>query len=390
MSPTAAPPRAARWAVTATFAANGGLMGTWFARIPQVKASFGLSAAVLGLVLLAPAVGSLVSMPLAGAAASRLGSARSTQVALAAFCLVPGLIGLAGGTISLALALLMWGACIGGLDVTMNAQGVTVEKAYQRPILSSFHAAWSIGALGGAVVGSLLLRREVALGWQSLLGGVALLVLVGPLTRAFLPDPGTADVTPPLFARPHGRLLLIGAAAFAGLLTEGAASDWSGVYLRESLHTPAAAAGLGYAAFAAAMTVGRLAGDRITARLGRVRTVRFLAGVGAVGLAAGLLIGRPWSAICGFGLLGLGLATVVPIVFAAAGDDEAAAAPAIAAVSTCGYVGFLAGPTVIGAVAQLTSLPLALAMLPVLTASLCLTAAALRPQRPAAAPLRAG
>lgn len=174
------------------------------------------------------------------------------------------------------------------------------------------------------------------------------------------------------------RLLLLGVAAFAGLLAEGAVADWSGVYLRESLHTQPAVAGLGYAAFAATMTAGRLVGDRVTAALGRVRTVRSLAGIGSAGIAAGLLIGHPVSAIVGFAFLGIGLAAVVPVVFAAAGDDTAAA-PAIAAVSTCGYAGFLAGPTLIGALAQLTSLPLALGLLPLLTLTLCVTAPALRP-----------
>jgi MFS family permease len=389
MPPAPAPPRPARRAVALTFAANGALMGGWFARIPEVKATFGLTPATLGLVLLAPALGSLLAMPPAGAATARLGSARSTRVALAVFCLLPGLIGLAGGPVSLALTLLVWGAAIGSLDVTMNAQGVTVEKAYRRPVLSSFHAAWSIGALAGAVAGGLLQRTGVSLGWQFFAGGVALLALVAPQTRSYLPDPGMAGSRPPLFARPHGRLLLLGVAAFAGLLTEGAVADWSGVYLRESLGIDPAMSGLGYAAFAAAMTAGRVAGDRITAALGRVRTVRALAGIGSVGIAAGLLIGQPWSAICGFALLGIGLATVVPVVFAAAGDDDAAAGPAIAAVSTCGYVGFLAGPTAIGVVAQVTSLSAALALLPILTTTLWFTAPALRTPRtvPAASPV---
>lgn len=375
------PPRAARIAVAATFAANGALMGTWIARIPEVKADLGLSPAVLGFVLLAPAVGSLLAMPLTGAAAARVGSPRTTRAALAAFCLVPGFIGMSDSVPTLWLALFVWGATIGGLDVAMNAQGVTVEKHYLRPVLSSFHAAWSLGSFTGVVVGGLLLHVGVSITAQLAAGGLLLLAAVGPLTRSFLPDPPNENGPGSLFARPHGRLLLLGLAGFAGLLTEGAASDWSGVYLRESLGVPTSLAGLGFAAFAATMTLGRLAGDRVTARLGRVRTVRTLSGLGTVGIAAGLLGGSLWPAVLGFGMLGLGLSTVVPIVFAAAGDDDASAGPSIAAVATCGYVGFLAGPTAIGLLAEVTTLPIALALLPILTAVLWLVAPAVGPTR---------
>jgi len=382
----AAPPRAARAAVAYTFAANGALLGSWVPRIPGVKADLGLSHGTLGIALLAPALGSLVAMPLAGAAAARWGSARATRVALSAYCLTPALIGMAGALPTLWLALLVWGLGFGSLDVVMNAQGVTVEKAYGRPVLSSFHAAWSLGALLGSLAGAAALGVGVSLTQQLLVGGLALLAagLLG--LRALLPDPPGQGEPAPVFARPTGRLLLLGAIAFAGLLVEGATADWSAVFLREVRHVPAASAGIAFAAFSLAMTAGRVVGDRVVHRYGRAPTIRALAWVGALGLAAGLSL--PWTAavVAGYVALGLGLATIVPVVFAAAGDGQATAGPSIAAVSTCGYVGFIVGPAAIGGLADVVGLHAALYVLPLLTGLAAVLAFAADPRPAPTAP----
>lgn len=356
----------ARWVITAVFAANGLLFGSWVPRIPDVRADLGLGAGELGLALLAPAVGSLLSMPLAGAAAGRWGSARATRWSFALFCAAPGLIGLAPGLPTLWLTLFLWGLGFGALDVTMNAQGVTVERARGRATLSSFHAAFSLGGLFGAVVGSAGAALAVPVAAQ--LAGVSALLalLVLPFTGALLTADGVEGGAP-LFARPSGRLLVLGAAAFAALVCEGAAADWSAVYLREDLASSPGLAGAGFVAFSVTMTGGRLAGDHLTARFGGARLLSVLSVVGGVGLAGGLLPGVPWSAVVGFALLGLGLSCMVPVLFSAAGSGVGSTGPAIAAVSTCGYLGFIAGPALIGGIAELTSLPAALWLLPVLT-----------------------
>lgn len=356
----------ARWVVTAVFAANGLLFGSWVPRIPDIQLDLGLGAGELGLALLAPAAGSLLSMPLAGAAASRWGSALTTRWSLALFLAVPVLIGLAPNLPLLWLALFGWGLGFGALDVTMNAQGITVERARGRATLSSLHAAFSFGGLLGAVVGSVAAALTVPVAAQLAGVSAALALLVLPLSGAFLTDDAVAAGAP-LFARPSGRLLVLGAAAFAALVCEGAAADWSAVYLRADLGSSPGLAGAGFVAFSVTMTIGRLAGDRLTQRYGGSRILLALAAIGGLGLAAGLLPGAPVPAVAGFALLGLGLSCMVPVLFSAAGSGPGSSGPAIAAVSTCGYLGFIAGPALIGGIAEVTSLPAALWLLPVLT-----------------------
>jgi len=358
----------ARWVATAVFAANGLLFGSWVPRIPDVRLELGLTSGSLGVALLAPAVGSLLSMPLAGAAASRYGSAAATRASFMLFSLVPFLIGLAPNLPLLWLALFSWGIGFGALDVTMNAQGVTVERARGRSTLSSFHAAFSFGGLLGAVLGSLGAAWSVPVAAQLAATSLVLLALILPFTGWLLPDRDTADAGTPLFARPSGRLLVLGIAAFAALVCEGAAADWSAVYLRADLGSSPGLAGAGFVAFSVTMTIGRLAGDGLNNRFGAGRTLPVLAALGSLGLAGGLLAATPALAVVGFALLGLGLSCMVPVLFSAAGDGSGPSGPAIAAVSTCGYVGFIAGPALIGGLAELTSLPAALWLLPVLTA----------------------
>ncbi|HEY3632352.1 MAG TPA: MFS transporter [Jatrophihabitantaceae bacterium] len=370
---TTAPVRArqrARAAVAITFATNGFLFGSWVPRIPEVKHDLHLSSAALGLALLAPAVGSVLSMNLYGRASARFGSARLTRFSLVLFCAFAWLPGLAHNLPTLWLTLFVWGTAIGGLDVVMNAQGVTVEHAYERPVLSGFHAAWSLGSLTGALIGGLGAGADIPISAQQ--GTLAGVVLVGVLLagRAYLPDPPhhaeTAPTTGKRRALPELRLVLLGVAGLFALLSEGAVADWSGVLLRDNLHAHPGQVGLAYAAFSTTMTGGRLAGDRVVHALGRARSIALLTAIGAAGLAAGLATGSLIGTVIGFALLGIGLSVMVPVVFSTAADG-AAPGPAIAMVSTLGYTGFLVGPTAIGVIAEGTSVPFALWLLPIFT-----------------------
>ncbi|WP_158703427.1 MFS transporter [Pseudonocardia dioxanivorans] len=366
--------RRARLAVALTFAANGSLFGSWAPRVPEVKALLGLSDGVLGLALLAPGAGSLITLPLAGGIAARWGSGRTTRWALPLFFASSLLIAWAarpgGNAAELFGALFVFGAAMGALDVLMNAQGVTVEQAYGRSVLSSFHAVFSLGALGGTVLGSLAAGWHIPLVAQFGVLGAAWLVVVLPVARGFLPDPpAPEDAAPtPVFALPRGPLVPLAIAAFAVLLAEGSTADWSAVLLRDSLGAGPAAAGAAFAAFSATMTLGRLVGDRVLTRLGRRRAVRLFAGFGATGLAAGLLVAELTAgssvavvaAVAGFLLLGAGISITFPALLAEAGVTGPRAAPALAAVSSGGYLGFLVGPTVIGGLAELTSLGVAI------------------------------
>ena len=386
----------ARGPLTATFAVNGLLYGAWAARIPAVSDRLDLRPGTLGVALACIAAGSLLAMPASGWASARWGSRRTTRAALAAFTLSSGVVALAPSLLALCALCLALGASAGSLDVAMNAHGVALERRLGHPILSSLHAAFSLGGLAGAGTGALAAAAGVDARVQLALSAAACAALVLPWTRRLLgagadagrrvgPDavgaaegelaPGARAPAPrrPAPSAARRRLAALGLLAFCCLLAEGAAADWSAVYADRSLAAPAAVAALAYAAFSATMALGRLAGDRLTARLGPVALVRRGAALAACGLAAALVIGRPGAA----------LAAAIPAVFRAAGSVPGTRpAPALAAVTTTGYVGFLAGPPLIGGLAELISLPVALGLLPMLAGVMAALGGAVAPAGP--------
>jgi MFS family permease len=387
LSQAARPLLDARLAVYTVFAANGLMFGSWAPRIPQVKVELGMSAAVLGVVLLAPAIGSLVAMPFAGGLASRIGSATATRLAAVPFFLAIGLVGLADSAAALFAVLLLWGTSIGVLDVVMNAQAVTVERANGRSLMSGFHATFSLGALAGTGLGSAASVLRIGPGVQLLGLGTIMLTLVLATSLWMLPDRLDRGVErPPLLVRPRGPLVVISLAAFAVLLCEGAAADWSAVFLRDDLQASAGMAGAAFAAFSATMTVGRLLGDRVLNRFPRRAVVRAFATAAGLGLGAGLLVAMLagdgplaiGAAVFGFAVLGAGISLTFPALLAEASTIAERPAEGIGAVATGGYLGFLVGPPVIGGFAELTSLPVALGVIPLLAVS---TAILIRPER---------
>lgn len=365
------------------FAANGALLGSWVPRIPQVKAELALSPGVLGVVLLAPAIGALLAMPFAGGWASRAGSAPATRLSAIAFNAVAITIGLAPDPLTLFAVLLVWGATIGVLDVVMNAQAVTVERAHGRSLMSGFHATYSLGALLGTGVGAAAIQTRVGLTAQFAVFGLGLLAAVLWTSRHMLAD--RMDGQPgPLLVRPHGPQVVLALAAFAVLLCEGATADWSAVLLRENLGAGPGAAGAAFAAFSATMTIGRLLGDRVLTRYPRRAVIRRFATVAAVGLASGLALSgvctatlgpgpaAVTAAVAGFAVLGAGISVTFPALLAEAGANSTRPAEAVGAVSTGGYTGFLVGPPLIGAVAEVAGLPVALWLIPALAAAAAL------------------
>jgi len=385
--------------VYVVFAANGALMGSWVPRIPEVKAELGLSPGVLGVVLLAPAIGALLAMPFAGRWASRRGSATATRRSAVVFFCLGSTIGLAFDAWTLFVALLAWGAAMGVLDVVMNAQAVTVERAHGRSLMSGFHATFSLGALLGAGAGGAAAQLGVDVGVQLAVLGAVLLGAVLATSTGMLADRLDGVPRTPLLVRPRGPQVLLAAAAFAVLLCEGATADWSAVYLREDLGAGPAGAGAAFAAFSATMTVGRLLGDLVLNRRPRRVVVRWFATAAAIGLAAGLALatvlgGGPdggssavVAAVGGFAVLGAGISVTFPALLAEAGATSDRPAEAVGAVSTGGYLGFLVGPPVIGGIAQVAGLPVALWLIPLLAASAAaVTAARSAPPPPPAPP----
>ena len=366
----------ARGAVAAVFALNGFIFGSLVARMPEVRDHAGISDGELGFALACVAAGSLLSMPASGALCARYGSRPVTRASFALACLAVALPPLAGSLPVLALTFLALGAGIGALDVAMNAHGVAVEQRYARPILSGFHAAFSFGGLAGA--GSAAVAAALDASLKAHVAGVAAVALLAGLvwSRRFLPaSADAAGEAEPVLTRPPRALWLLGALAFACLMAEGAAADWSAIYLHDDLGAASATAALAYFAFSAAMGTWRLVGDGIVTRVGTVAALRAGGMVAAVGFGGALLLAHPVAAMAGFVLLGSGLALVVPVVFrAASAVPGIPAGTGLAAVSTMGYLGFVVGPPLIGSLAHVAGLPAALGLLALIGVALALLA----------------
>jgi Major Facilitator Superfamily len=362
-------PGAARRAIAAIFTANGAVVGTWAARVPALKEHAAVSTATLGLALAGLAAGGLAAMPLSGWRTARGGSRSTTLVCVALVALVLPLPAIAPGAAGLILGAVALGAGNGAIDVAMNAHGVAVERRLGRPILSSLHAGFSLGGLLGAGAGALAAAAGLGVGLHFAAMSVVF-AAVGVAAAPRLLAAG-ADAAPPggRLALPSRALWPLGAIAFCCLLAEGAAADWSAVYLHGSLGAGAGTAALGFTAFSVAMAASRLAGDRLTLRVGAVRLVRAGALLATAGLGAALLAATPAAALAGFACLGAGVAVVVPSVFRAAGAAGGVApGAALAAVTTTGYTGFLVGPPLIGALAGAAGLPAALTLVLAATA----------------------
>ena len=352
---------AARAAISVIFFTNGVLFATWVAHIPAIKTKHEISDGGLGLLLLSIAGGSVLALPTAGWLVARWGSRVMTSAAAIGFCLALPLPVISPSIGLLAFTLAVFGACNGVLDVSMNAQAVTVEEQYRRPIMSSFHGLWSLGGVSGAAAAS----GAMALGVGQVRHVVAVVIvsagIVAVALRGLLSSTLRSEHPARVFVKPPPTLLGLGLLTFCGLLVEGAVGDWSAVYLREALGSTAAMAAAGFAAFALTMAAGRFLGDRLSSLLGPSRLLQVSAITAAVGLGGALLLRSPWAAIIGFGLVGLGIANVIPIVFSAAGRvGGVPAGTALAAVATTGYGGYLTGPPLIGFAAEVTSLPVAL------------------------------
>ncbi|HEY0935532.1 MAG TPA: MFS transporter [Trebonia sp.] len=371
-----------RAAITVFFAVDGFIFASWAVRIPAVKAAIGASPASLGLALLGASGGAIATMTLTGALCRRYGSPRVAAVSCAWLSLALLLPALARSAPALGLALVVFGIGYGGLNVAMNSLAVGLVAALRRPVMPSFHAAWSLGGLGGSALGGLAAPALTPLAHFALVGllGLAVTAVSGRviLTRP-IPDPGTAGTggtgtarTPDAQPRtPDGSpaapagtggvwrtVLLLGLIALCSTYGEGAISDWGALHLREDLGAAAGLAAAGYASFALAEACGRLAGSWLLARLGQTRVLVLGGVVTCAGMLAAALSPELPLALAGFALTGLGVANAFPAAMSRVG--LLAGPHGVATASTCGYAGFLLGPPVIGFLASAVSLRVAL------------------------------
>jgi MFS family permease len=345
------PSHAARWSTFALFLANGFGFGAWATAIAPLKAMLSLSAASLSLALLAMAIGGVLAMQPASRIIERLGgTGRTTRLAGFAFALVLALPLLSPSLPVLIVCCALLGASNGILDVAMNAHAAGVERSWGSAIMSSFHAGWSLGGLIGTGFGALLLTLGVPS--HALMLPVAALVLT--VVTVATPYLGIGEhhraETGPIFRLPERSLLGLAVILTLCFMIEGAMADWSGIYLTTIGETPARAA-TGFGAFSALMVLGRLFGDAIVHRFGRVLVVTVGSSLAAAGLILATTAPYFFVVVAGFALVGAGMSNVVPCVFSAAALRASSPAAGISEVATAAFGGFLSGPPLIGAIA---------------------------------------
>ena len=340
------------------FFASGFAFASWAARIPQVRARLDVTPGVLGLILLCIAIGSAVSIPLAGWVIVRIGEARTVAVTaiIAAAGLAVVALGYTHGIPPVAAGLFCFGFGSGAWDVAMNVQGAAVEQAIGRSVLPRMHAAWSIGTVAGAGAGTVLVAAAVPVTADLLVVAVAVAVAVPAATRSFL-----RSAPPRRQARRGGgvleawterRTLLIGLFVLCVSVIEGTGNDWLSLGVIQGYHAPAAVGTAAFALFLAAMTAGRWFGPRLIDRYGRVRVLRPAAALALAGLLMLGLVDVLAVAFLGAAAMGLGTALGFPVGLSAAADDPARAAGRVSAASSLGYGAFLAGPPLIGFIAD--------------------------------------
>ena len=353
-----------RWALTGVFVVNGAAIGAWVAQIPWVQERFDLSKSAMGVVIVGMAIAVILALPIAGQAIVRHGSERIVWVGGIAMALAVNLPVLAPHPLLVAVGLFALGAASATQDVAMNSHGVKVEKDLHKPIMSSLHAGWAFGGMAGAGFAAACSALGLDPRLTVAITSVLLLALLYVTASRIGHGSAAAGEETPGFTLPSRGVVLLAVLCLLVMVTEGAMADWGGLYLRQDLGASAALAALAYSFFTAGMTVGRVLGDWINHRIGAVALLRWGALFTGVPLGALLLIGQPAVALAGLFLVGLGVANGVPLMFSAAGrQPDTPPGPGIAAVSSMGSLGFLAGPPVIGVLADALSLPWALSML---------------------------
>ncbi|MFJ9895460.1 MFS transporter [Streptomyces sp. NPDC091280] len=372
-----------RVVLTAFFALDGFIFAGWVVRIPAIKHQTGASAGTLGLALLGVSAGAVITMMLTGRLCRRYGNHQVTVVCAVLLSLSVSLPPLTHSALALGLVLLVFGAAYGSINVAFNSAAVELVRTMRRPIMPSFHAAFSLGGMVGAGLGGLV--AGVLTPTQHLFGlavlGLLVTALIGPPLLRLQPPPPPPPASAPdsrkeeaaprrLDTRTRGLVVTFGLIALCTAFGEGALADWSALHLQQDLDATAGAAAIGYSCFALAMTVGRLSGTRLLERLGRTRTLVSGGTTAAAGMLLGALAPTLWAAVLGFVITGLGLANLFPVAVERAGT--LAGPDGVAIASTLGYGGMLLGPPAIGFMADWYSLPAALTSVAVLAATAAL------------------
>jgi MFS family permease len=357
------PNRHARAATTLVFCLTGAVFAAWSTRLPAIKEDLGLTNGALAVAILGLEAGAIAGLPAGGAIVARAGSRAALRAGFVAYPLGLVAIGFADGMATLALALAAMAVANSVVDVAMNAQGVELERRSGRPLLSGMHAGHSLGLAAGGLAGTLAAAAGVPVRAHFAVTAAVGIAAGALATRALVRDDG--DGGERRFARPRGRLALLGAVAFCAFLLDGAAYNWIAVQLRTERDAAPALAAAAFMLYALTLGAARVAGDRLVARFGRARVVRASALAAAAGCGVTVTLPGVVPALAGWALFGLGVAAIAPAVLGAAPTAAAGVPPsvAIAAVTTVGYLGSFTGPPAIGALAGVTGLDAALGVL---------------------------
>jgi fucose permease len=367
------------------FAGIGVINASWAARIPQVKSQLGLTSSALGLVLLASAAGSLLSLPGAGPLVVRLGSSRALRwiSLLSASGIVVAALGSRASVAAVVVGLFLIGLAAGIWDVAVNVQGARIEQHVDRPLMSRFHAWYGVGTVIGAIVGVAMVATHVSVTVHLLVVACLLPAAMWPASRRFLSDSDHLEPHEHAAARSHNawrerRTILLGIIVLAFALTEGSGNDWISVSMIQGHHVAPVLGTLAYGLFLAMMTVSRWNGPHLLERIGRARSLRLLVAIAVAGLLVFAL--TPWAplAYLGVALWGIGASLGFPVGMSAGADQPALAAPRVGVIASIGYVAFLGGPPLIGLVASSVGLPhaLGLVIVPLMPAAAIATVAA--------------
>jgi predicted MFS family arabinose efflux permease len=371
--------RAARRATALVFAVHGCVTGSFAARVPWIAGHVGVDVGHLGLALLMPGIGAMVAMPFSGRLAHRHSFRLLVGSTIAAWCACLVLPALPTSLVVLCALLLAFGATAGLADMAMNAQGVLVERTFDRSIMSGLHGCWSAGVLAGSALSAGATHAGIDTRLQFAVTAAVLAAIALAATRFLLEEPATEEelAAPPAFALPTRPVLVLGLVGLCAVFAEQAGTDWSALFLRRELGGSASVAALAVSAFAATMAIVRLLGDLAIRRLGPVLTVR-LSGLCATGGALAVVLAPNLAVgLAGFALLGIGVAVVVPLVFAAAGRVGPHSARSVAGVAGVAYGSGLVAPGAIGGIASLSSLTTAFCVVAGLVAAMGLAAGVL-------------
>lgn len=357
--------RQIRIAVSAFFFSQGLCFASWASRIPDIKTTLHLNNATLGTILFALPVGQLIAMPFSGRLVTHFGSRKILRVCLILYAICLTNMGLAAKPWQLGLALFLFGVCGNMCNISVNTQAIRAEQLYGRPIMTSFHGAWSTAGFTGAAIGLLMMGKHIP-PYLHFWIIAALVILTVFAAQKFLQKGRSAIKAEkkPFFSKPDGMLVQLGIIGFCSMASEGAMFDWSGVYFKDVVKAPASLVILGYTSFMVMMATGRFMGDKLIEKYSRKKMLQFSGILISSGLFISVLFPHIVTATLGFLIVGLGVSSIVPMVYSSAGKvSKVPPGIALATVSSISFLGFLMGPPLIGYISEISSLRYSFALI---------------------------